>query len=123
MRLLRDLDFSQFPIYDTQNSFVGLLTENGITRWLANKVVHGGEEAVNLTEPVSNALKAQKNLDQQSNNYLFVSQDMLVGQAIRIFSSKPSLEAMLITQTGAKTEKPQGIITRYDILEAMKEER
>jgi predicted transcriptional regulator len=35
--LIKKHDYSQFPIYD-EDEFVGLLTENGITRWLAKHV-------------------------------------------------------------------------------------
>lgn len=37
MKRVSELDFSQFPVMDGDR-FIGLLTENGITRWLAKKI-------------------------------------------------------------------------------------
>jgi len=37
LRVIEKRYYSQFPVYDG-NNFKGLLTENGITRWLAHHV-------------------------------------------------------------------------------------
>ena len=34
-----------------------------------------------------------------------------------LFSEQPALEAVLITEHGRRSEKPLGIVTRYDVLE------
>ena len=38
LRRIAERDYSQFPVY-SGTTFQGLLTENGITRWLARHVV------------------------------------------------------------------------------------
>jgi CBS domain-containing protein len=39
LEIIAEEDFSQFPVYDEGGEFRGLLTENGITRWLAHHTV------------------------------------------------------------------------------------
>jgi len=39
LNLVRKNDFSQFPVY-REGRFVGLITENGITRWMAQSRSH-----------------------------------------------------------------------------------
>lgn len=36
LQVIHENNFSQFPIYEDSGQFAGLLTENGITRWLAH---------------------------------------------------------------------------------------
>lgn len=111
LRKIREKDYSQFPVYDGEK-FRGLLTENGITRWLAH---HLSKEMslVELDEvPVSQVLPEEE----KRQNWLFVACDKTVGEAKALFAAKELLEAVLITQSGNRTEKPLGIITRWDVL-------
>ncbi|HWS24364.1 MAG TPA: CBS domain-containing protein, partial [Anaerolineales bacterium] len=39
LKIINEKDYSQFPIYE-KGKFVGLLTENGITRWLAKHAIN-----------------------------------------------------------------------------------
>ncbi len=111
LRRIREKDYSQFPVYDGKK-FRGLLTENGITRWLAHHV----SKEMSLVElddvPVRQVLPEEE----KRQNWLFVACDKTVDEAKALFAAKELLEAVLITQSGNPGEKLIGIITRWDVL-------
>jgi predicted transcriptional regulator len=103
--------YSQFPVYDAEQ-FRGLLTENGITRWLAHHVSRT-MSLVELDEvPVRQVLPEEE----KRQNCLFVSRSSAVDDVKVLFAEKELLEAALITQTGDRAEKLIGIVTRWDVL-------
>lgn len=104
-------DFSQFPIYK-QNSFLGLLTENGITRWLANH----STQVMTLIELEEITVIDLLDQEEQRSNYQLISRDTTMLDAENFFVRNTLLEALLITQTGKTNEKLMGIITRWDML-------
>jgi predicted transcriptional regulator len=107
-------DFSQFPVYG-DGEFRGLLTENGITRWLA----HHRDTQDTLLElkdtPVQDVLGEQEH----PHNYQFVRKDMLLDDLKCLFAERPLLEAALITADGSAEQKLLGIATRGDILKLL----
>jgi predicted transcriptional regulator len=108
-----DKDFSQFPIY-CKSEFVGLLTENGMTRYLANYIVEE-ETIIDFQDQfVGNVLESE---EVSGSNYEFVSRNETVDQIIYSFSIKTLLEAIFITEHGCKHESLLGVVTRWDILE------
>lgn len=111
LRLIAQRDYSQFPVYEGDR-FRGLLTENGITRWLARHVTRE-LSLVDLDEvPVKQVLPEEE----KRPNCLFVARDRTVDEAKMHFREKELLEAVLITQTGNRAEQPMGIATRWDLL-------
>lgn len=111
LRLIRQYDFSQFPVYDDNNSFCGLLTENGLTRWLASEY-HQTLEMVDFNDwEVSKLLKKEE----KRKNSEIISRRVEVDTVIDLFRKNPFLEAILITENGSLKEKPLRIITRWDI--------
>jgi len=98
-------------VYDDKQ-FHGLLTENGVTRWLAHHVVR----TLSLVElddiPVGKVLQNEE----ERKNHQFVSRDMRVDDVSALFAKQTLLEAVLITASGKQTEKLLGIATRWDIL-------
>jgi predicted transcriptional regulator len=115
LTLIRQCDYSQFPVYDEgkDDRFRGLLTENGITRWLAHYV----DKAQQSLERAGKV--AVKNLlgeEEHSRNYQFICRSAPVDELILIFAKEPLVEAVLITETGKRTEKLLGLATRWDIL-------
>jgi len=109
--LVRKNDFSQFPVY-REDRFVGLITENGITRWMAHHV-HTVDSLVDLRDVAVSAVVKE---EETSKNVAFVARATPVDVVLRLFSDSPLLEAMLITNIGRKTESPLGIITRWDVV-------
>lgn len=104
-------NFSQFPVYNN-GTFVGLLTVNGIARWLALRTLTG-KAWDPTTVTVSEVLKSEENLE----NVRFINADATADEAWAMFANHPILEALLITKTGRADEELEGIITRVDIFE------
>jgi len=111
LKIIEQSNYSQFPAYD-HDTFKGLITENGITRWLAkhvstkSSIVDLGDVTVEQVLP-SEETKA---------SWTFVRCDTPVDDVKYAFAENKLLEAVLITETGNETEKLMGIATRWDIL-------
>lgn len=111
LKIISMRDYSQFPIF-AGDQFKGLLTENGITRWLANQVV----TELSLIELNDIKIRAVLRKEEKRKNWVFVPRDETVDALVERFSRAEPLEAALITQHGKKTENLLGIATRWDIL-------
>ena len=109
--LVRKNDFSQFPVYRSDR-FIGLITENGITRWMAHHV-HSVDSIVDLNDVTVSVVVKE---EETSSNVSFIERATAVDAALRLFADNPLLEAALITHAGRKTELPLGIITRWDVV-------
>lgn len=109
---IREKEFSQFPVYNNENTeFLGLLTENGLTRWLAGYVADSTIvcfEDVFVHSALSN--------EESRENYRFASRNTQISTVVDWFTKNPLVEAVIITNDGKKEEKPLGIATRWDIV-------
>jgi CBS domain-containing protein len=110
LTLMQAQGYSQLPVYDGRQ-FKGLLTENGITRWLARTVAARGLSFDLTNTLVSSALRQAEN----SRKVEFVSSTQTTIEVLSMFIRDPLLEAVLITQTGKHTEKPLGLVTAWDV--------
>jgi predicted transcriptional regulator len=111
LKAISERDYSQFPVYDDQG-FKGLLTENGITRWLAHHVTNE-LSLIELDEvPVKTALREEEN----KRNFIFISRRVTVDMISELFVTRDLLEAALITNSGGRDEKLMGIVTRWDVV-------
>jgi predicted transcriptional regulator len=112
LRVISERDYSQFPVYDDQG-FKGLLTENGITRWLAHHVTNK-LSLIELDEvPVKTVLREEEN----KKNFTFISRSTTVDIISELFATRDLLEAALITNSGNPHEKLMGIVTRWDVVQ------
>ncbi|NWJ49135.1 MAG: CBS domain-containing protein [Chloroflexi bacterium] len=107
--LIANLNYSQFPIYD-DSDFIGLLTENGLSRGLAQ---FRQDDTIQFSDISIRDLLSK---EETTNNYGFISRRTLFAEAARLFRENTKLEALFITETGRKTEGLLGIITRWDIV-------
>lgn len=105
-------DYSQFPVYDGER-FCGLLTENGITRWLANHMMRTIYQVDLERIDVGRVLQNEEHLQ----NYAFLCPSARVDEVRERFASEALLEAVLITPNGEVSEKLSGIATRWDMLQ------
>lgn len=110
--------YSQFPVY-AGDTFKGLLTENGIVRYLAHHRV-SQDSLIELAEVSVGALLRQ---DENRKNVAFAARTERLDALLDRFAQQPVLEAVLITANGKKEEKLLGIATQWDALEARKELR
>ena len=109
--LISKNDYSQFPVYNG-NLFKGLLTENGITRRLANHVADE-MSLIDLEDVKVGAVLPQ---EEKRKNWDFVTRERLLEEVRHLFFKNKELEAVLITQNGKPIEKPLGIVTRWDLI-------
>jgi predicted transcriptional regulator len=111
LKIIEERDYSQFPVYEDKR-FRGLLTENGVTRWLARHVSQS-VSSVRLGDiPVLQVLQNEE----ERKNLQFVRHDMRVDDVTALFAKQTLLEAVLVTASGDDTENLLGIATRWDIL-------
>lgn len=108
--------YSQFPIYDDNGQFIGLLTENGITNWLSRSL---NDDLISISDTKINDVIQYEEIQ---SHFLFVSRNISVFEAKEKFLNHlevgtVKLDALLITENGKKTETLLGIITPWDVLE------
>jgi predicted transcriptional regulator len=103
-------DYSQFPVYDG-GGFRGLLTENGITRWLSQHV----STKLSLVELDDVQVREILLNEESRRNYHFLPRNARVDDTRGLFAGHPLLEAVLITASGKDSERLLGIATRWDI--------
>lgn len=115
LRIIFRASFSQLPVYGAK-TFRGLLTENGITRWLAHRATNARTDVDLGAVIVADMFSEEEN----RANYDFVDCETHVSDLIQQFAENPGLEAALITKRGKRDEPLLGIATQWDILEAMK---
>lgn len=114
LKTIKKYNYTQFPIYDA-NHFVGLLTENGITRWLTQGV---DDSVISLSEiKLSDVFQFER----EKNNFVFISEETDIYETREIFKnmldrSGPKLDAVLITHYGKQNEELLGIITAWDMI-------
>ncbi len=111
LKIIEERDYSQFPVYEDKR-FRGLLTENGVTRWLARHVSHSVSSVTLGDISVSEVLQNEE----ERKNHQFVRHDMRVDDVTALFAKQTLLEAVLVTASGDETESLLGIATRWDIL-------
>ena len=111
LRRVSQRDYSQFPVYDGEK-FRGLLTVNGITRWLAHHV----SKKMSLVELEEVPVKHVLQQEEMRPNCWFIARGNTVDEVKSLFAVKELLEAVLITESGKPAEKPMGIVTRWDVL-------
>lgn len=112
LRIIAKRDYSQFPVYEAER-FRGLLTENGITRWLADHA-GGSLSSVDLDEV---SVKELISNEAERKNHHFASEDTRVDDVSGLFATHALMEAVLITATGRESEALLGIATRWDIVQ------
>ncbi|MEX2542661.1 MAG: CBS domain-containing protein [Trueperaceae bacterium] len=110
-----DNDFTQFPVYD-HDAFVGLITSNGVTRWLAQRV-----QQLPLVEFDSHTVGELLEREEERPNWTFVPRALPVEEVAYAFQENPELEAALVTQSGRQDEALLGIATRSDIASLSRE--
>jgi CBS domain-containing protein len=112
MAIVSRSDFSQFPVMDDKE-VIGLLTENGITRWLARKI----SVDISLVEFADAQVRDLVGNEERRKNFIFVSRNIAIAEVREKFRREGLLEAALITESGKCGEKLLGMINRWDLIE------
>ena len=116
VRAMYTKSYSQAPIYENGH-FAGLLTTNTIARWLG---AQASEDIFSLQEtPIRDVLRFSENDD----NHRFLPRKATLFDVMELFHAHERrggrLDAVLITENGAPSEKPLGIITAWDLPKVM----
>ncbi len=110
---MRKNDFSQVIV--RRNGKLGLLTAEGIAKWLEEKAT---DDIISIQEStVGDSL-----LLELQDSFVLMRRTQTVDEAREAFAmsienGRPRLFAVLITETGKDTEEPLGIVTPWDLLE------
>ena len=113
LALAIDNGLSQFPVV-ADGRFGGLITDNEIIRWLGWRAKANSVE-VNLTSITVKALLMEKDPFLMGIPiFRFARLDSPVEEVMSWFSIKPALEVILLTKSGNKHTRLEGIITQWD---------
>ncbi|AWB84109.1 hypothetical protein [Corynebacterium liangguodongii] len=111
LALIRDKDFSQFPIYEG-NRCVGVLTTDAIARWVAADL---GADGTLDARTVAEVLRYGERVERA----VFLSRDATVAAAYNALTTPlddASLPRILIiTESGVATGRPLGVLTAADL--------
>ena len=100
--------FRRFPIYRNKHC-VGLLTERGIARYLADLVARGDQFSADI--PIKNVLERET----KRTNYRFAAPHLSMMQIAFWFHEDTFLETVLIAEGGNDRGELRGIVTRGDV--------
>ena len=111
LALVRDEDFSQVPIYD-DGFYVGLLTTNTVTRWLADQMHrHDG-----LAEDAS---IGEVLMFQEEERVRHVGRDTPAREIVNEYAASAAdgkpLSAVIISHSGTTSEVPLGLVVPEDL--------
>jgi len=114
LNTIRDHDYTQFPIFSNGN-FVGVLSENGITRWLSRKIE---DDILSIKETEVNEVL---DLEEVKDNYRFIKPNANIFDLLSIFQKgyRNQNNSLVILITGKKNPEKEsdfiGIITYADL--------
>lgn len=113
LQLVHEFQYSQFPVFNSEGEFISLVTESGITNWLASNVK---DDLISFEETrVSDLLS----VDELAETYRFISRRTTVYEAKDYFLQAANegrkLEALLITESGKSNQSLLGIVTHWDL--------
>ena len=100
--------FRRFPIYQNKRC-MGLLTERGIARYVAELTANGKNFDANV--PIKNVLERET----KRKNYRFAAPHLAVAQIAYWFHEDTFLETVLISSGGNDRGELLGIVTRGDV--------
>ncbi|MDL4839580.1 CBS domain-containing protein [Aquibacillus rhizosphaerae] len=113
LRTIKEYGYSQLPIYENSH-FRGLLTVGGIAKWMSNQLS-------NSQIMVANIKARDILLYEKKHNVEFLSRQSSIYDLETVFEESfeknMKLEAILITQTGSRDQKPIGIVTSWDLVQ------
>jgi len=107
LRAIDENAYSQFPVYDSDGHLRGLLTENGITRWLADHITNNPT----IVEFDDTTIDVILSREESRPNFEFVSRNRAIPDVVSMFSRQTQLEAVLITRSGKRDQELLGLIT------------
>lgn len=109
LKLIAQYNYSQFPVYDGR-TYRGILTTNGIARWLSENF-RSDETLSCITDcTVANVLEREEAIEMA-----FIGGELPVEDVIDRFAENLTLVCLLVTDTGKPEGNLEQIVTRYDV--------
>ena len=112
LAVMREMSYSQVPVYNN-GEFLGLLTTNTISRWLAEQL-----NTIGIVDNENTIDKVMK-YEEFSDNYKFIDRHKNLFDVTELFRNHlrytSKLDAVLITETGNINQRILAIITWYDL--------
>lgn len=109
-QMVRDDGYSRYPVYE-KGRFVGMLTANGFTRWIAGQMNNSYINIDASKVRVADILER----DHRRDRATFVSRNAMVDDVEQLFVKNQALEAVIVTEHGREDEQPIGMICPADI--------
>jgi len=113
MRKMMNDHFSKLPVYDEGHKFVGILTSDAITYFLAKHI--GEVEKCIPDVKVMDVLSSDDKSREVSFMPINTTLVSIVNEFERSLAQGKKLNAVILTQDGALNQKPLGIITIADL--------
>lgn len=112
--LMTKSTYSNIPVYKKE-TLIGIANGQKILNSFGQYILAGGKADVFL-----NSVKIEDMLSSLDNNdyYLVADSKISLEDALNAFHANPKLLAILITRNGKLKEKPLGIMTGKDVVEA-----
>ncbi|TFG81915.1 MAG: CBS domain-containing protein [Erysipelotrichales bacterium] len=112
IRMMKD-HFSKLPTYDRQHKFIGLLTTDAITYYLASHISDVQQCIPKVT--VGEVFAS----DDKSREVCFMTLETslmdIVAEFEKTLTLGKKLNAVMLTQNGSRDQKPLGIVTLSDL--------
>ncbi|GAA2515492.1 hypothetical protein [Rarobacter incanus] len=109
LTIMRSRDISQLPVYD-RGTFAGLLTTNGVARWLADHVDENGDALIESAR-VRDVLP----FTEVTETVEFYPVTASVAQILAVLRRVDAPKAVILTASGRDVDPPQGILVRADL--------
>lgn len=103
--------FSQFPVVEGDR-FLGVVTENEITRWLGRQVKAGKIDIALGGVTVLQVMRERE--EDRPQVFDFRRLDDPEQEVMGLFQQRAGLEVVLLTESGGRDKPLQGIITQWD---------
>lgn len=115
LKEMKQKSFSQFPVFDSDDTVIELINNNTISRWLASEVDDNGTIIIDgvTVEKLIPEIEFKR-------NYKFISRETSIYKAYDLFLNHinekgRNLDVLFITHNGKETEKLLGLITISDL--------
>lgn len=115
LKKMKRKSFSQFPVFDSNQTIIELINNNTISRWLASEIDENG--TIIIDGVTVEKLIPEIELE---GNYKFISRNTSIYEAYDLFlkhinEKERNLDVLFITHNGRETEKLLGLITISDL--------
>ena len=115
LKKMKRKSFSQFPVFDSNQTIIELINNNTISRWLASEIDENGTIIID-------GVTVEKLIPEieLKGNYKFISRNTSIYEAYDLFlkhinEKESNLDVLFITHNGRETEKLLGLITISDL--------